>query len=182
MSRSARVLVLVLAEDETQFRFVYHYLRQRLGSHEIRSDVAPAGKGSGEQWVREHYADEVREYRTRAAQTRVVIVIDADSHEVNERERQLQQALEQARLNRRSDREQIVHLIPKRNIETWIHCLAKLDANEDEDYKNRHNIDVDALIKPAAIAFFEGSRQHPDPPAHWILSLRLAIPEVRRLD
>src|SRR5690349_21297068 len=143
MTKRGRVLVLVLAEDERQQRFVYRYLRQRFDSHEIRSDVAPVGGGSAEQWVRQRYPEKVKQYRTRTAETLLVVLIDADRSELRDRDRQLQEALEQARLARRSNPERIAHLIPKRNIETWIRCLSGHEADEVTDYKNRHDIDID---------------------------------------
>lgn len=181
MNKSARVLVLVLAEDEKHQRFIYCYLRQRqFGSHEIRFDIAPKGSGSAEQWVREHYAEKAKQYRTRPAQTRLLVAIDADTIEVQQRERQLQEALEQAQMERRSERDQIVHLIPKRNIETWFRCLNGIDANEQTDYKNRQDVVVSALIKPAAVAFLEGSR-NAEIPKHWVQSLCIAVLEIQRL-
>lgn len=181
MNKTSRVFVL--AEDTLHQRFIYHVLRQaRVAPHAIRFKVAPEGRGSAEQWVREHYSQEVKEFRTRAARTCLVVLIDADRGEVRHRERQLQEALERAQMEKRSDREQIAHLIPKRHIETWLLCLNGIDTSEDFDYKRRRDVDPAQLLKPAAEAFFEGSHRNSEPPPHWIDSLLRAIPEVRRLD
>lgn len=53
MSRASQVIVL--AEDAMHQRFVLRYL-ERLGhsNHDVRFEPLPAGRGCGEQWVREH--------------------------------------------------------------------------------------------------------------------------------
>jgi hypothetical protein len=106
-------------------------------------------------------------------------VIDADTHEVSHRLQQLQAVL---------DGERIAHLIPKRNIETWVLCLNDRQpngqpVNEDEDYKHHNETrNIDELIKPAAAAFFAWTRPNAVTPAYCVPSLRSAIPEVRRIE
>jgi hypothetical protein len=105
--------VVVLAEDRRQQEFI------RRG-------------GSGEQWVRKQYATQVKAVRTRAAKasSALVIAIDADTGTVAARHRQLASLLEQASLSARSGVEPVVHLIPKRNVETWILCLTGTAVDE----------------------------------------------------
>jgi hypothetical protein len=183
MSKASQIIVLT--EDRRQQTFVLRFL-ERAGyrSDQIRPQPLPAGKGSGEQWVRQRYADNVAAYRIRAARaaTALIIAIDADTNEITHRVNQLAQALEEANLPIRTAAEQIVHLIPKRNIETWVLCLNGGETDENTDYKNRTGSHTDTQIKPAAIAFFEGSRSRSEPPAHWVNSLRSAVLEARRLD
>jgi hypothetical protein len=80
----------------------------------------------------------------------------------------------------RTDVEVIVHLIPKRNVETWILCLNDRSVDEITDYSGEGGID--GLIPRAAVTFFEWSRPNATPPTHCVDSLLAAIPEVRRLD
>ena len=124
----------------------------------------------------------MREYRRRSkrAKTALVVVIDADIGDVKRRLRQLRDALSQNGLTERSESEAIVHLIPKRNIETWILCLTGKPVDEDTDYS--HEPGVDELINDAAVAFFESSRLNATVPTYFVESLLSAIPEVRRLD
>ena len=175
--------VVVLAEDERHQRFVRQYL-YRLGRswHDVRFDDLPAGRGCGEQWVWERYARAVKAYRRRSvrAGTAFIIAIDADRGDVDRRLRQLREALEQAGLAARTDGEAIVHLIPKRSVETWILCLSGRQVDEITDYSQEG--DVDRLIPSAARTFFEWSRANTTPPAHCVPSLLSAIPEVRRLE
>jgi hypothetical protein len=167
-------LVIVLAEDERHQRFVRRYLENlNYPSHRIRNEPLPAGRGAGEQWIRERYAKAVQAYRERAAraQTALVVAIDADTHEVQHRLQQLQTVL---------DGERIVRLVPRRNIETWILCLTGTAVDEETDY--HHYPGIDEQIRPAATEFFQWSRPNAVPPERCVPSLLSAIPEVRRLE
>lgn len=153
---------------------MWRYLRKRgFKERQIRL-VPPSGAsgGAGEQWVRERYEAAVSEYRRRSAKTALIVVIDADTDEVSRRVRQLSEAL--GRPPRRDD-EAIVHLIPRRNIETWILHLSGKEVDEEADY---HHEDVDDLIPAAAAKFLEWAAQSP---AHCLPSLLVAIKETKRL-
>jgi len=132
--------------------------------------------------VRERYARAVNVYRSRStrAGTALIIAIDADTDDADRRLRQFRAALEQAGLAARTEGEAIVHLIPKRTVETWILCLNGKQVDENTDYGRDGGIDE--LIKLAAITFFDWSRPNAVPPGHCVPSLLAAIPEVRRLE
>ena len=153
MAKASRVEVLV--EDERHQRFVRRYLYS-LGysGHDIHFEDLPSGKGSGEQWVRVNYAKAVRVYRARhaRAETALVPAIDSDNGDSDRRTQQLQSALIQAALTPRAVDERIAHLIPKRNIETWILCLNGKTVDENTDYSQEGGIDDQ--IRPAAATFF----------------------------
>lgn len=178
MSRASQVVVLV--EDQPQQRFVRRYLYE-LGyaPHDIRFLPLPSGKGAGEQSVRQRYAPAVQAFRQRQAATALVVAIDADTGEVSQRNRQLRTELDQAGLGPRADGEAVAHLIPKRNIETWILCLTGREVDEETDYSR--DAGVHELIPAAAAAFREWSRPNAIAPDSCVPSLRAAIPEVRRL-
>ena len=176
-------LVIVLAEDERHQRFVRHYLG-RLGyeRHDLRFEALPSGRGSGEQWVRERYGPAVEVYRERVvrAKTALIVVIDADIAAVTDRLQQFKKSLEDRGLNPRADREAIVHLIPKRHVETWVLCLNGQAVDEETDYSR--NADVEHFIQPAALEFFAWTREGAAVPPHCIPSLKAAIPEMQRLE
>lgn len=179
MSRES--LVIVLAEDVAQQQFARRCLYlQGYTIHQLRFEKLPSG--TGEQWVRERYPNAVSAYRERASRvaTAMVTVIDADTGTVAHRSAQLQSALSESAIDARRDQEKIVHLIPKRNIETWVAFLNGRDVNEVDDYK--HEVKAEGLQpKSAAQAFFSRSRQ-PDPPANALLpSLRDGLREWARL-
>ena len=169
--------VIVLTEDRRQQTFVRRYLeRANYSYHQIQLEPLPAGRGSGEQWVRQRYAKNVEAYRARAARaaTALVVVIDADTRTVSHRIGQLRESAV------RGTDEKISHLIPKRNIETWILCLRGNAVDEETDYHDEQGIEDQ--IKPAAETFFDWSRPNAGLSAHCVESLRLAIPEIQRLE
>ena len=121
-------------------------------------------------------------YRERAAraETSLIVVIDADAEETGRRTRQLEESLKSKGLPRRNPEERIVHLIPKRNIETWI---VNLNGRQvDEEYDHRHDAGIDDLIDSAAQTLFEWTRPNAQIPPHSVPSLRVAIPELQRLE
>ena len=176
MSKPSSVILVV--EDDYHKRLVYQYLKRRVNPHVIRIEISPSGRGSAESWVRERLVLELREYRRRQAETRLIVVIDADKNTVQERMAQLDQSLKDAAVS--IARHHIARLVPKRNVETWILCLNAEDVNEEDDYTGKgHN--WDRLIPSAAIALFERT-QSVAPAAHGMTaSLRMAIDELRRL-
>jgi len=171
--------VTVLAEDRNHQSFARCYLK-KLGysQHQIVLEQIPNGAGSGEKWVRDNYARAVREFRRRSAKANsaLVVVVDADDHEITKRHHQLEKALDVAR----SEGDRIAHLVPKRNIETWILCLDGSAVNEVEDYSKNHGIED--RIGPAADTFYSWTRPNAAVPTHCIPSLYAAIPEAQRLE
>lgn len=171
--------MVVLAEDSRHQRFVRRFLGE-LGYRRdhIRTLPLANGRGSGEQRVRETDAAEVAALRRRNARaaTALVVVIDADMLTVARRSDSFAEALVEQNLSARRDDESIAHLIPKRNIETWILCLGGDAVNEESDYKTR---DLTGLvIRDAADEFFRRSRSSAEPS---IPSLDVALVEARRI-
>ena len=62
-------------------------------------------------------------------------IIDADVLPTRQRFEQLDQALQASGLEKRSPGERICILVPKRNIETWIHFFVTGPVDEETDYK-----------------------------------------------
>jgi|SRR5579872_5698584 len=175
---------IVLSEDQRQQVFVRHYLKCKFPgcSGLISNEPLPSGQGSGEQFVRQRYVENVEAYRVRATRARTVLIvaIDADKGTVEKRIQQLREALTEAGLPARRPEEKIVHLVPKRNIETWVLCLNGEGVNEESDYHDLKG--VNEQIKPAALTLFDWSRQGAAIPGNCVESLRGAIAEVRRLE
>lgn len=132
--------------------------------------------------MREKYADEVEGFRKRNARavTWLLVAIDADILDVAARARQLAEGLTDRGLPRRNDDEAIVHLIPKRNIETWILCLTGQAVDEETGYRRDGRIEMS--LPEASMTLFTWSRLNATPEAHCIPSLHTAIPELRRLE
>lgn len=161
---------------------IRRYLKRRgLEEHQMRIERSPTGQGSAENWVRNVFVKEVRVYRRRHAQTKLIVIIDADTGTVQNRLKQLDQALKdvgQEPVDVRT--EQIARLVPKRNVETWILCLNGQEVDEETDYK-RSRDDWNELIPPAAETLCEWTRPGIEPPGNCTDSLRRGITELRRL-
>ena len=175
-----RCLVIVIVEDAPHKMLIYRYLMQRrMGP--IRIELSPSGKGSAENWVRRAFVKEISEYRRRQAQTKLIVVIDADTGTVENRLRQLDQALKDGGKEPvHPASEQIARLVPRRNIETWILCLNEQEVNEETDYK-RTRENWNELIPQAAETLFQWTRSQTEPPNHCVDSLRSGVRELRRL-
>lgn len=183
MAKPSQVIVLI--EDDRHKQFVFRYLRRiGLEIHQMRFEQCPPGEGSGEQWVRERFLLEVQVCRRRRAhaETKLIVVIDADNLSVQERLMQLDRKLQEAHADPiRPEAEQIARLVPRQNIETWILCLNHNAVNEETDYKRTRN-DWSALIRPGIETLYVWTRPNAPIPDSCVPSLRLGVAELRRLD
>ena len=178
-------IVIVLAEDAHQSRLVYQFLVcAGILRHQIRIVASPPAHGSGEQWVRERYVCEVIACRRRSAskgKTALVVVLDSDTQVVQKRLHGLAQSLvdnDQPPIDEKM--ESVAHLIPKRNVETWILSLNKISVDESQDYKGtRNKADWSNLIPKASQALYELYIQEVRLNPVLIDSLRLGIQELR---
>ena len=177
-------LVIILVEDEHHRMLIYRYLRNcGLKPHDMRIRPHPLGRGSGERWVLERFAAETGEYRSRQARARtaLIVMIDADTHTIEERLSQLDQALRGGGERSIAKDERIARLVPRRNVETWILCLnGERDVDEDTDYtgerRNWHD-----LIPKAAEILCQWTQSKNAPPGHCVSSLRIGVRELKRL-
>src|SRR5438445_785724 len=95
--RIAKIVVLV--EDRNQENLLRYYLQRRgHDNRNMRIQKLPGGRGSGEQFVREKYASEVRAIRSQLNRTKACLIamIDADSGLVEDRRWQFERALQDA--------------------------------------------------------------------------------------
>ena len=176
-----RVNAVLLVEDQRHESLVRRYLeRLRPGKYVFRSKKPSPGRGSGEQQVRERYAEEVRACRRSHARTCLIVVIDADSGTCLARENQLAERLLEMEEQPRSAGEPILHLIPKRNVETWLLCLAGHQVDEVGDYRYDPRLGREAA-KAAATALYDWTRKNAPLPGHCVESLSAALPEFGRL-
>ena len=136
MSKASKIILL--CEDKLQEVVVKRFLKKgwNIPSREITAIDYPEGKGSGERHVLTQYPNELKAYRTRSAhaQTILIVVIDADTKIV----RQHHQELDGVCISPRQVNEAVLHVIPKRNIETWLAYLDGQLGNEDRDYKTKY--------------------------------------------
>jgi hypothetical protein len=174
--------VILLVEDSHHEQFIFRYLRKLdYGTHAMRIVKSPSGAGSAEQWVRERFPIEVEAYRGRQAETKLIVLIDADTRSVRQRILQLDQALLEAGAPPISDNDEgIARLVSKRNIETWILCLNEVQVNEDTDYKRARD-NWSEIIRTAAGTLYLWTRQRAPLPSSCVESLRIGIRDLRKV-
>ncbi len=176
-----RVNAVLLVEDQRHESLVRRYLeRLRPGKYVFRSRKAGPGKGSGEQHVRQRYASEVRACRRGHTDTCLIVLMDADTGTCVQREKQLAEQLREMEEGPRLAGEAILHLIPKRNIETWLLCLAGHEVDEVGDYRYDPRLGPKAATVAAA-TLYEWTRANVSVPIHCVESLGRALPEFGRL-
>ena len=183
MSRASEYIIL--CEDILHKVFVQRFLKNyKVPSRIIKTIPPPVGIGCGEQHVRTKYPNEVKAYRARQSKaiTALIVVIDADICTVEQRQRQLENAAESAGVDLRPDGKWIVHLIPKRHIETWLAFLDDLaDVDETTDYKSQYAFrGKESESHPLTDKFTEMFRQHQSPSEN-LPSLKQALHELERL-
>ena len=144
MGKASRIVVL--CEDKLQDVVVCRFLKQGWGvsNRDIEVVDYPAtGSGSGEQHVRKEYPRQLTAFRRRVAtaQTVLIAVVDADNESVKKHHDELVQSCQQATsgIAPRGDGEAVVHIIPKRHMETWLAYLDGVDVDETTDYKRGYS-------------------------------------------
>lgn len=175
------VHTIVLCEDLQHAAFVGRFLKLR-GWHnrQIRTRPCPAGKGSGEQWVRRELPAELRAYRSRSSRAKscLVVVLDADQGTVDQHLRELDQACRDAGETPRAGDERVLFVIPRRNIETWLAYLQGQAVDETSEYPR---LPFERECRAGVAALDDMCRRQelrePAPP-----SLMTACDEHRRLD
>jgi hypothetical protein len=131
-----RVQLVILCEDRQHSAFARRFAEASgWERRKIQVIHGPKARGSGEQWVREQYVGEVRKLRAAPHVARaLVILVDEDKQGAGLRETKLAEALQQADLSPRGVTEGILHVVPARNIETWLAYLRGEDVNEHQSY------------------------------------------------
>jgi hypothetical protein len=174
---------VVLCEDTQHETFVRRFLKGKgWATRQIRTERAPAGRGSAEQWVRERLPIELRAYRQRSthARTYLIVVLDADTGTVAGHVDELEQACRQDGLDPRGADERVLFVIPRRNIETWLAYLRGEPVDEDTTYP-RYESEGDCRRDVRVLQeICDGQRQWPQPAPP--RSLLTACDEYNRLD
>jgi hypothetical protein len=126
--------VAVCCEDIQQRCFVYRLLTlKHVDPRRIR--FPPKRSGDAKQFVRNQHVVEVMALRAKPHLAKgVMSMLDADDSTVEERKAELDKALEAAAQPKRSPDEAIAVLIPRRNIETWVHALQGEKVDEHTRY------------------------------------------------
>ena len=132
-----RVKIVLLCEDSQHEAFVRRFLKgMGWNTREIRVEKSPSAGGSAEQWVRENFPNELEVYRKRRqrAASALIAVTDADTVKVESRISGFEAACNSRQIAFRGADEAVAIVVPRRNIETWIHYLSGESVDERYDY------------------------------------------------
>lgn len=145
-------MFMILGEDAFHRTFVRQWLAANdVPPRRVHVVEPPADKSGGWKFVVERAADEARAARARnfRAQTRLIVVIDADDESLERRHGIVADAIAEADLQGAGD---VCVLVPKRHIETWVHALDPADPAVDEstDYKTKSSDQVKAAARRLA--------------------------------
>ena len=168
--------IIILCEDRAQANFILHHLKKRDFNYRQLRVLPRDGSGSGQQFVLQKYAAEVKAYRSKANHLSCALItaIDADRREVQNVQQRLEEQLQNAAMENRKTGERIALLIPKRNIETWIVYLQGTPVDEESDYK-QHALAKNQ--KQAGITLAEQLGQQPR--ADCPQALQMALNELK---
>jgi hypothetical protein len=175
------VEVVVLCEGRQQEVFIRRFLQKRGRERsQFRAVISPAGRGSGEQWVREHFPQELKAHRSRRARRDnwLLVATDADTRTVQERLQGFVKVCQDADVPFREQNEKVVFVVPRRNIETWFAYLRGETVNESDTYP-RHDCENDCRDEVVRLDdMCRRQRLEPVPPPP---SLATACDEFRRI-
>ena len=130
--------VVLLCEDSQTDVFVRRFLCCRFGRRfrrRIHSIPFAAGKGSGEQRVREQFPDQLELIRGRRGVV-LIAVTDADKESTEARRTQIQQQCAIRGIEALRDSDPVLVVVPRRSIETWFHYLSGHEFDETTRYRH----------------------------------------------
>lgn len=126
--------IVLLCEDSQTNSFVRRFLKRRnFSNRDIQTLPLSADQGSGEQRVRAQYPNQLKAIRAKR-DAYLIVVIDADTHTTSQRRDQLDDACRQQNVPARTDKDSVVLVIPRRNIETWFAYLSGSEVDEETRY------------------------------------------------
>jgi hypothetical protein len=172
----------VICEDSQHGNFTRHFLKA-LGVKRFYIEPAPPGKGSAAQSVVERYPKELRAYREVKNHQNValIVMLDADAQTVKERKDSLNEVCTAEGLAPLRGDEQVVAVIPKRNIHTWLDFLRGEEVNESRDWKPvQGQLNKDLACKKEADKLKDTCSGTEADPRSFPESLRQACEEYRK--
>ncbi|MFZ4856804.1 MAG: hypothetical protein ACOYL3_10445 [Desulfuromonadaceae bacterium] len=172
---------VILCEDVQQEVFIRQFLMKKKGyvQRQLRIKVCPAGKQAGEQFVRDRYPAELKALRQRTAraETSLLVMIDADKRSADATSKWLDAICTEQGVATREQNDKAAVLIPRRNIETWIHFLDGEPVDEETEYKK---LRWESDCKPGVKRLFEICSKG-ECPADFPDSLKAACGEYQRV-
>ncbi len=140
MSRS--VQLVVLCDDLQHATFARRFLEKAgWSARRMRVELAPGGRRSAEQYVRQRFPTELKAYRSRRQQVTqaLVVMVDGDRYGVQGRLKQFDKACRKSNVPRRKPDDRVAIVVPTWNIETWFAYLGGQTVDESRaDYPRLH--------------------------------------------
>lgn len=166
---SHRVNVVILCEDKQHATFARRFLKKMGWTKPPRIAPLPAGRGSGEQSVREQFPIELKSYRSNRGVVgqALVVIQDGDDRGVKARHAELDAACTASGVAAREVVERVAVLVPTWNIETWFAYLDGEDVDEGEKGYRRLSRQRDCQRHVDALAEMcrQGALRPPAPPS-----------------
>lgn len=187
---SGSVSILVLCEDLQAQVFIEDALETIDPAllHRLRVLPYPQGGSCGSQFVRDYYPTVVKERRigqrlNRTSGCRAIVHVDVDNstpegRTVEDRRRELVKACRTRAVDPPNLEEPVAHLIPRRNIETWIRFL--LTGEPVKEHIDYGHLPRESKAQPAAARFANHARAATEP-VNAPPSLLTALPEFRKV-
>jgi hypothetical protein len=173
--------IVILCEDTQQESFIRRFLKKAHGIQPnlLRVKKNPKSKGSGEQFVRNNYPEELKALRQRQhrANTTLIVAIDADTSDTILIRETLNAACSDAGIEPNISKDNVAFVIPKRNIESWITWLNGGKVDETTAYPKLTN---QSECQPAVEKLHDLCQQKTAPP-DFPESLAAACIEYRKV-
>ena len=130
MSRSVRIVLL--CEDSQHETFARRFLlRDGWNLRDLRIVRSPSGRGSAEQFVREHFPQELQAVRAKGGESvHLIVMIDGDDQGVAGRRASLDAACAERKMLPPGDADHVLICVPTRSIETWLAFLQGEKVDE----------------------------------------------------
>ncbi len=142
-----KVTLAIICEDTQQECFARKFLYgMGWNKRQLRVVKSPSGRGSGEQWVRETYVNELVSYRRSHVNYAFMAIVDGDTCGVQGRILQFDNKCIELEYPVRKAEDQVAIIVPTRNIETWIKFLEGNPVDETSSY---HKLRYESKCKPA---------------------------------
>lgn len=172
--------VVLLCEDSQTDMFLRRFFSRRFGGRfrrQVTSVPFAAGKGSGEQRVREQFPDQLEKIRGRRGAA-LIVVIDADTESTKARRTQLQRQCEERGIEPLRASDPVLVVVPRRNIETWFRYLGGQEFDETTRYPHLRR---EADCQPLADRLYDICHKQQKLPESAPASLAEACEEYPRL-
>jgi len=129
--------IILLGEDVAHVGSLYRAVVDHLHVPRGRVRKCPVadGQGDAKQYILRQIPSEIQLLRKGPSSAALIIAMDGDGAEEDQRVAEIADALDAARMSRIAPDEFVVVVVPRRNIETWLTFARCSAIDEETDYK-----------------------------------------------